>query len=91
MQPTGKIRKIVLGTNPVQGLSFVVGNEVRRGTGKIVSSIIEELNNYHKFGVVRYWVYYKDNGSDKEYVWKSFVNIPVLIEYDEESRDEQLV
>ena len=79
--PTGVIRKIVLGTNPKDGLSFVVGNDRAKDSGEKISLILEDENNYHRFGVVRYWIYYKDK-KGTEILWKSFTSVPVTIEYD---------
>lgn len=80
--PTGVIRKIVLGTNPKDGLSFSIGQEIQKvGSGNKISLILEDENNYHRFGVVRYWIFFKTEKGE-EVLWKSFSGVSVTIEYD---------
>ena len=81
--PTGKIRKIVLGTNPVQGMAIVVGITEVNLKGQVfkVSQIIESTDNFFLFGSVRYFVFYRI-GNGQERLWKSFINVPISIEYD---------
>jgi hypothetical protein len=86
-RPTGTIRKITLGTNPLMGLAFTVGQEAIKGSGNTVSQIIEDTDNYYSFGTVRYFVYYKTKKGDEK-LWKSFVEIPVIIEYDENGNEQ---
>ncbi len=87
-RPTGIIRKIILGQNPLNGLAFTVAK--KPGVGNIImlniSNIVEDSDHYHSFGVVRYYVYYKLEGGE-ERLWKSFSNIPVTIEYDTEGEN----
>jgi uncharacterized protein (UPF0333 family) len=84
----GIIRKITLGSNPLnEGFSYVVGKESIKGSGNIISAIIEDENNYHLFGKIRYDIYHKINKEER--IWKSSVDIPVFIEYD--SNDDKVL
>ena len=80
-RPTGIIRKIILGQNTLNGLAFTGGQRAgREEEGKSISCIVEDSDHYYNFGKVRYFIYYKDKAGEEK-LWKSFVDIPVTIEY----------
>jgi hypothetical protein len=82
--PTGVIHKIVIGNDQLNGLVFRVGQEAIKGSGNVVHLIIEDEGNYHLFGNVRYFVFYKTPAGE-ERLWKSYVGVPVGIEYETNS------
>lgn len=76
-----KIRKITLGDNPKEdGIAFQVGNKAGRD-GHIISEIIEETNNLFSFGSVKFLVFIKLPSESDRFLWKSFQNVPVSVEY----------
>ena len=78
--PTGVIRKIVVGHNPKdEGMAFVVGNRLG---DKIITDIVEDINQFHIFGKVRFLIYVKINGKGEPLLWKGLDGVPVTIEYD---------
>jgi|Laugresbdmm110dd_1035094.scaffolds.fasta_scaffold25041_3 hypothetical protein len=78
--PAGIIRKIVVGHNPKdEGMAFVVGNKFG---DKLITDIVEDINQFHIFGKVRFLIYVKINGRGEHMLWKSLDGVPVTIEYD---------
>lgn len=76
--PSGIIRKIVIGHNPKdEGLAFFVG---QRFGEKIITDIVEDINQFHIFGRVRFLVYART--AEGTNLWKAFDGVPVTIEYD---------
>jgi hypothetical protein len=71
-----EISKITIGPDIKDGMTFKVGNAV--GTMRI-SKIERNENNFFLMGAVMYMVYVKKN--DYEYVWKTFENVPITVEY----------
>lgn len=76
----GKIRKIVIGSDPIKGLAFSVGQKVGIGLAFEVTQILKDTAVYHKFGSVEYLVYVKSDNTEEE-LWKEFKDIPVAVEY----------
>lgn len=87
-RPTGIIRKIILGQNPLNGLAFTVAKNPGAGLTPMsnVSQIIEDSDHYYTFGVIRYYIYFM-NEKGIEILWKSFTNVSVTIEYDTEAEN----
>lgn len=74
----GLIRKIVIGTDPKNGMAYFVGMNLKSG-GK-VSAIALDGEMLHKYAIRRYLVYITDDGNNK--VWKAIDEMPCVIEYD---------
>ncbi len=79
-----QIRKIAFGQNPLNGaLAFTHGKEFNHeGKWFKVSSIEEDAQYFAEYGSMRYNVYLipMKKGAE-EFVWKSAINVPVVIEY----------
>lgn len=75
------IRKIVVGSDPITGLAFSVGQSVGQSRAFTVTQIIKDTAVYHKFGSVEYLVYVKKSKDTEEELWKEFKDIPVAVEY----------
>lgn len=84
MSLDGKIRKIIIGTNPrSDALVYEIGKRHLVGDYEIfITDIVRDENNYYYFGNLRYIVFAskeKDN-SEKSFVWKTLENIPLIVE-----------
>lgn len=78
--PAGIIRKLVVGHNPKdEGLAFVVGNRIGKN---LITDIVEDINQFHIFGKVRFLIYVQVNGEGEKVLWKGLDGVPVTIEYD---------
>jgi hypothetical protein len=76
------IRKLTFGVNPLkEGLAFVVGQPAMGyESGFNISTLTESDANVFEGGLKRYDLYII--GADfEEILWKSFVGVPVAIEY----------
>jgi hypothetical protein len=76
------IRKLTFGANPLkEGLAFVVGQSaVGHESGFSISTLSESDVDVFEGGLKRYDLYII--GADfEEVLWKSFVGVPVAIEY----------
>jgi hypothetical protein len=71
------IRKIVVGVNPKDAMTYVVGNSA--GVGKVVL-IEEDERAFLLYNLRRYNVYVE--GESGSFIWKSIENIPCVVEYD---------
>lgn len=76
----GVIRKIVLGSDPMHGLAFAVGQEVGEGRKYKITQILADEAVFYQFGAVEYIVYAKSTDTEEE-VWKVFKEIPITVEY----------
>ena len=78
--PTGRIRKLIIGEDPKNGFSFEVDYTYNTPGGKLkVVEIMEDQNNYYFFGVIRFIVYVEKE--DKSIVvWKYFDNMAIMAE-----------
>lgn len=76
------IRKLTIG-DPINGLSYAVGNRYGKGKGLEVTQIILDENAYYLWGALRYLIYVKKvNTDDQSYVWKLYERQPVCVEFD---------
>jgi hypothetical protein len=76
------IRKLTFGVNPLrEGLAFVIG-QVAGGehTGYKISTLQEDTQALMLYGKSKYNIYIIDR-SLEEVLWKSFVGVPVSVEY----------
>ncbi len=79
--PSGKIRKITLGVSPKDAMAF----ETKKPAGHteyVISQILEDKNSFHLFGKTRFLVYIKKLGVEGEWLWKSFIDVSISIEYE---------
>lgn len=81
-----EIRKITIGAEPLNnGFTAFIDQLLFKGNGGFrVSKIVEDSQNYINFGVLRYYIYIKAEGQP-ERKWKSYMGIPVSLEYDTKS------
>ena len=82
-----KIRKITIGENPMNAMAFQVGKLMN--DGYVISDIVEDTNNIHIYGCVRYLVFTEKD--KKSSLWKSFERLPISIEYDKYSEEKSLL
>ena len=71
------IRKIIIGENPLKAMAYYIG---QRAGESIVDTIILDEKYLHKYGKTQYLIYIK-HPRDGVTLWKSTVDMPVLIEY----------
>jgi hypothetical protein len=72
------IRKIIIGDNPLKAMAYYIG---QRAGESIVDTIILDEKYLHKYGKTQYLIYIK-HPKDGVMLWKSTVDMPVLLEYD---------
>ncbi len=65
----------------------MVGQSQNRGRMEIVQ-ILHDTYYLAEFGINKYDVYVRENGSDSVKVWKSFMNGQITVEYDIQVADE---
>lgn len=77
---TGTIRKLIVGTDPKNGMAFEVGKEFNTPEGILkITEIVEDQSHYYFFGNVRYLVYV-DKPDKSNCVWKYFERMSVCVE-----------
>ena len=77
--PSGVIRRIIIGVNPKDGMSF----SVHQAMGQLmICDIIKDKNYFYKFGKIRFLIYVVKGVSAEKLLWKEFIDMPVTIEYD---------
>ena len=79
-----KIFKINIGPDPINGMSYNVGQRIQVGKGKDkapceISRIVRSENNFHFFGNLAYIIYAERMDNGKEFVFKYFENMPVYV------------
>lgn len=73
-----KIRKIIVGIDPLKAMAFVIGQKV----GDSIVSEIELDDRYlFKYNKPRYLVYIRKEQGDT-FIWKSITDLPAIVEYD---------
>ncbi len=72
------IRKIIIGENPLKAMAYYIG---QRAGESIVDTIILDEKYLHKYGKTQYLIYIK-HPKDGVMLWKSVLDMPVLLEYD---------
>lgn len=72
------IRKIIVGTNPLKAMAYYIG---QRAGESVIDSIVLDEKYLIKYNRVHYLIYIK-HPSDGVMLWKSVMDMPVLIEYD---------
>lgn len=76
---SGVIRRIIIGMNPKDGMSFSTG----QGMGQLViTDIIKDKNYFYKFGKIRFLIYVTKGAAVEKILWKEFIDMPTMIEYD---------
>jgi hypothetical protein len=77
-----RIKKITIGPDLKDGMSFVVGGP-KRSTGFEISRIVRNEDNRFILGDVIYVVYAfrKEDPNKEEFVWKTFERVPITTEY----------
>lgn len=88
------IRKIIFGSNPLNGgLVFAINGEFRHDGKKYrITSIEEDAQYFKEYGTMRYNVYLKPLvKNEEEFVWKSAINVPTTIEYGMPGEDVDVV
>ena len=78
----GIIRRIIVGVNPKDGMSFTHGQAMGALT---ISNIIKDKNYFYKFGKMRFLIYVTKERYTEESLWKEVIDMPVTIEYDSKS------
>ena len=74
----GLIRKIIIGTDPKNGMAYYVGMPLRDGSK--VSAISLDQEKLHRYAMRRYLIYVNADGNNK--IWKAVDEMPCVIEYD---------
>lgn len=79
---TGLIRKLTITKGDLKdGISYVVGNTILRGTLKI-EAIVRDDAYFQEFGDVCYAVWCsRTENPDNAFKWKDFHGQPMVIEY----------
>jgi hypothetical protein len=72
------IRKIIIGENPLKAMAYYIGQRAGEST---VDTIILDDKYLHKYGKTQYLIYIK-HPKDGVMLWKSVLDMPVLLEYD---------
>jgi hypothetical protein len=72
------IRKIIIGENPLKAMAYYVG---QKAGDSVVDSIILDDKYLIKYNKIQYLIYIK-HPQDGVMLWKSVMDMPVLIEYD---------
>ncbi len=80
MNPEGIIRKISIG-DLKQGITYKVGQEMLGGK-IVIKSILLDPESTISLGSSKYNIMVQEEGSDVIRLWKSFIGMPVAIEYD---------
>jgi len=73
----GLIRKIIIGTDPKNGLAYFLG--MNAGSGKVNAIVLDE-KHLHRYSIKRYLVYIEKG--DDIMLWKCVDEMPCLIEFD---------
>lgn len=76
--PSGVIRRIIIGMNPKDGMSFTAGQAMGPLT---ICDIIKDKNYFYKFGKIRFLIYVMKAKGGK-ILWKEFIDMPLTVEYD---------
>lgn len=79
-QVNGIIRKICIG-DIKEGITYKKGQKMFGGVITIMDIVRDEAYHTH-YGRVRYDIYVKKNNSEYTRLWKSFLDVPMTIEYD---------
>lgn len=82
----GVIRKISFG-DLKDGLAYKVGQSMFGGKLTITAIVQDDLF-FNEYGKVRYDVYVKKIGEDVSTMWKSFIDLPIGIEYNMDNTQE---
>lgn len=72
------IRKIIIGTDPKDGMAYYVG--MRAGGGQ-VAAIIMDTEHLTRYNMKRYLVYIEIE-NEGTMLWKAVDNMPCIVEYD---------
>lgn len=75
----GIIRKITFG-DLKDGLTYKVGQNMFSNSIRI-TAIIQDDAYFQEYGKVRYDVYVIRSGESVSQMWKSFIDLPIAIEY----------
>ncbi len=73
----GKIRKITIGTNPIDAIAAPIGLTIK--DFKVVE-IVHDKNYLEQFGREKFLVI-AENKEKVRFVWKEAVDVPCLLEY----------
>jgi len=71
------IRKIIIGTDPKDGMAYFLG--MRAGGGE-VAAIVMDAEHLARYQMKRYLVYIEND--EGTMLWKSIDNMPCIVEYD---------
>lgn len=77
---TGHIRQISVGADYKTAMKWVVGTHVYGGRLLIVD-ITEDQHDSIYLSIKRYNIFVEDMKTGKEFLWKSFENMPCIVEY----------
>ena len=79
----GKIRSLVVGTDPKNAFRFDLDQKLHAGpVGQVTISLIQfDDNNYYNFGQAAYRIYVKKTPEGEDLLWKSFIGHTVMVEY----------
>jgi hypothetical protein len=80
MKAEGVIRKISVG-DLKSGITYKIGQPMMGGV-IFITSIQLDVDSSEEIGAVKYDIIVKEQGSDYHRIWKSFIGMPVTIEYD---------
>lgn len=76
---TGIIHKIIVGSNPKDGMAFAVGNFIESRQAKVV-----EINRDHNFfkqtGKEKFYVLL-ENKENIKFVWNEITDMPTFVQY----------
>jgi hypothetical protein len=72
------IRKLIVGTNPKDGMAYMVGTNA--GKTGVVSEIVYDDETFDTYGIKRYLVYIQENNATV--LWKIVENCPCIVELD---------
>jgi hypothetical protein len=78
---TGKIKKIIIGVDPKNGVIHAVGQQMRltKDISIEVTDIVLDEDNYERFGNIRYLIWAKKSNEEESRVFKAVENCPVIL------------
>ncbi len=81
----GQIHKVMAGPNPLDCMSFSVGQSIPKANPKFtVTEITIDEEMYERYGKISIIVWAKKIGQQESFAYKVFVDIPVTLSPDTE-------
>lgn len=81
----GNIRKLTLGTDPINAKAVGVGTYIR-GLDSTIVEILRDNNYFIQTSKEKFLVYI-ENSQKIKYLWNEIIDVPVVIEYSDPKAD----